>query len=183
MGEGPDEAEAIFHAIQKCDTGGSKQARLIIPETFHDHPRIVRPKVRWSLSVCGRHVRGPGAAAVGHVDVCGPAFQTLPEQPRAGDLRQGGARRQRALHPRRGVVRLAVDPGLQLSQPGADPDRDSTARRCRWKTSASTCPACSPWPSAPRRTRCRTPPSACWVRTPPRCASRPRKSSSANCGK
>ena len=44
---------------------------------------------------------------------------------------------------------VAAVSGLQLPEPGADPDRNSAPRRAvDARTSASTCPACSPWPSA-----------------------------------
>ena len=95
-----------------------------------------------------------------------------------------GQGRQRPLHPRRGDVRLAADPGLQLPEPGADADRDSAPRRAvdgehprqrpqrvhrgHRHRAGSDAERRHP-PAGPERGR--------------RSQSRPRKSSSASCGR
>ena len=79
-------------------------------------------------------------------------------------------------------LRHSLDPRLRVHESRADPDRDSACGApCRSKTSASTCPACSRWPSAPNRRSCSKPRSACWACRPSRFASRPKRSSSAFC--
>ena len=64
-----------------------------------------------------------------------------------GKVGSGNAAKLRA---RRRGVRLAADPGLRyLSLEPIQIEIPLQGRTCRWKTSASTCRACSPSPSAP----------------------------------
>ena len=73
-----------------------------------------------------------------------------------------GGRQLRAVHPRRRRLRVAAS-SRTADYLSWSRSRSTSRSRTRspWRTSASTCRACSPWPSAPSPRCGRTPPSAC----------------------
>ena len=62
--------------------------------------------------VVGLRRRGRGRRVLQFRVAAGQSLQALPEQPGAGDLRQGRRRQYVPLHSRRGRLRCAADPGL-----------------------------------------------------------------------
>ena len=113
------------------------------------------------------------------------AVQALPEQPRAGDLRQDRRRQRRQVHPRRRRVRRARSSRTTpTSASSRSRSRSRSRAPCRSRTSASTCPSVftvAIGTDAGGDAERGHPPARPEHRR--RSSSRPRTSSSASCGR